>query len=159
MRLRVSREFFMKGLAVDVLDRIDGRPARILGVEDNSVNQFVLCSILQLIGAEVRIVENGEEAIAAWEQERWDLILMDIQMPVMDGLEATREIRRREAEIGGATTPIVAVTANVMTHQTQRYLAAGIDQVVPKPIDVSRLKQVIAETLELRNRSDNMRRA
>jgi len=142
---------------MEKLPNIDGRPVRVLGVEDNEVNQFVLRSILELIGAQVAIVENGEEAIAAWEAANWDLILMDIQMPVMDGVDATREIRRREAENGRFKTPIVAITANVMNHQTGRYFAAGMDELVPKPIDVERLQQVILASLQARSASGGSR--
>ena len=130
------------------VEKSNGQPVRVLGVEDNSVNQFVLKSILELVGADFAIVENGEEAIAAWEQADWDMILMDIQMPVMDGMDATREIRRREALSGRSRTSIVAVTANVMSHQIDRYYVAGMDQFLPKPIDIPRLHGVIADSVK-----------
>jgi signal transduction histidine kinase/cytochrome b561/ActR/RegA family two-component response regulator len=115
------------------------RPMRILAAEDNAVNQLVLKTLLGQAGIEPTVVENGEEAVAAWEAEDWDIILMDIQMPVMDGPTATRAIRRREAETGRTPVPIIALTANAMTHQSESYRAAGMNGLVPKPIKVSEL--------------------
>jgi signal transduction histidine kinase/cytochrome b561/ActR/RegA family two-component response regulator len=114
-------------------------PLRILAAEDNAVNQLVLKTLLGQAGIEPTIVENGEEALAAWETGDWDIILMDIQMPVMDGPTATRAIRRREAETGRAPVPIIALTANAMTHQSESYRAAGMNGLVAKPIKVSEL--------------------
>jgi len=118
---------------------ISERPIRILAAEDNAVNQLVLKTLLGQAGIEPTMVENGEEAVAAWESGDWDVILMDIQMPVMDGPTATRAIRRREAETGRAPVPIIALTANAMTHQSESYRAAGMSGLVAKPIKVSEL--------------------
>jgi signal transduction histidine kinase/cytochrome b561/AmiR/NasT family two-component response regulator len=115
------------------------RPVRILAAEDNEVNQLVLKTLLAQAGIEPTVVENGEEAVAAWEREDWDVILMDIQMPVMDGPTATRIIRSREAETGRAPVPIIALTANAMTHQSESYRAAGMNGLVAKPIKVTEL--------------------
>ena len=93
------------------------------------------------------LVENGREALEAWEREAWDLVLMDIQMPEMDGVAATRAIRLREAETGRTRTPIIAVTANAMTHQVVEYEAAGMDGVVAKPVDIARLVAAIENAL------------
>ena len=112
---------------------------RVLAAEDNEVNQLVLRTLLGQAGVNPTVVADGEQAVAAWERETWDIILMDIQMPRMDGVQATREIRRREAETGRVRTPILAVTANAMVHQVTAYQAAGMDSVVPKPIEVSAL--------------------
>jgi signal transduction histidine kinase/ActR/RegA family two-component response regulator len=112
---------------------------RVLAAEDNEVNQLVLKTLLGQAGVKPTIVANGALAVTAWESGDWDVILMDIQMPVLDGLQATREIRRREAETGRARTPIIAVTANAMVHQVAAYRAAGMDDVVAKPIQVTRL--------------------
>jgi signal transduction histidine kinase/CheY-like chemotaxis protein len=90
---------------------------RVLAAEDNDVNQLVLKTLLSQAGIEPTLVENGRQALDAWETQTWDIILMDIQMPVMDGVVATRAIREREAETGRTRTPILAVTANAMTHQ------------------------------------------
>jgi signal transduction histidine kinase/cytochrome b561/AmiR/NasT family two-component response regulator len=124
---------------------ISERPIRILAAEDNAVNQLVLKTLLGQAGIEPTIVENGEEAVAAWEAEDWDVILMDIQMPVMDGPTATRLIRSREAETGRAPVPIIALTANAMTHQSESYRAAGMNGMVAKPIKVSELFAAILE--------------
>jgi len=123
----------------------DDAGLRILAAEDNPVNQLVLKTILAQIGLKAVIVENGEQAVAAWEREEWDVILMDVQMPVMDGPTAAREIRRREALAARPSTPIVALTANAMTHQVEGYIAAGMDGIVAKPIEISHLLEAIAE--------------
>jgi signal transduction histidine kinase/CheY-like chemotaxis protein/cytochrome b561 len=120
------------------------QPLRILAAEDNAMNQLVLKTLLSHVGLEPVMVENGEEAVRAWEQGDWDLILMDVQMPVMDGPTAARQIRRREAETGRAPTPIIALTANAMTHQTESYHAAGMNGFVAKPIVVAQLFEAIA---------------
>jgi signal transduction histidine kinase/CheY-like chemotaxis protein len=112
---------------------------RVLAAEDNEVNQLVLKTLLGQVGINPTVVTDGALAVAAWERETWDIILMDIQMPQMDGVQATREIRRREAEMDRARTPILAVTANAMVHQVAAYAAAGMDGVVPKPIEATRL--------------------
>jgi signal transduction histidine kinase/ActR/RegA family two-component response regulator len=121
------------------------RPLRVLAAEDNAVNQLVLQTLLEQIGVEATIVEDGAEAVAAWEQAAFDLILMDVQMPRMDGPEATRAIREREAATGRARTPIVALTANVMSHQVEAYSAAGMDAFVAKPIAIAELYAAIAQ--------------
>ncbi|HYE47221.1 MAG TPA: ATP-binding protein [Caulobacter sp.] len=121
---------------------------RILAVEDNPTNQLVLQAILQQVGAEVAMVADGEQALAAWRSQDWDLILMDIQMPVMDGVTASRAIRAEETATRRPRTPIIALTANVMREQVQAYLAAGMDNVVPKPIEVSRLIAAMEAALD-----------
>jgi signal transduction histidine kinase/ActR/RegA family two-component response regulator len=117
---------------------------RILAAEDNSVNQLVLKTLLGQIGAEPVLVSDGAEALVAWERSDFDLILMDVQMPEMDGPTATRRIRAREAETGRRRTRIVALTANAMAHQVEEYLAAGMDDHVAKPIDAAELYAVVA---------------
>jgi len=112
---------------------------RVLAAEDNSVNQLVLKTLLHQIGVEPQVVDNGEQALEAWKNSPWDVILMDMQMPVMDGLTATRAIRAAEAAMGRARTPIIALTANAMSHQIQLCRAAGMDSHVAKPIEAARL--------------------
>jgi len=114
-------------------------PLRVLAAEDNAINQLVLRTMLQQAGIEPTIVADGIQAMEAWGQAEWDLILMDIQMPEMDGLSATRAIRRQEAETGRRRTPIIALTANAMAHQVSEYAANGMDAFVAKPIEVGRL--------------------
>jgi len=127
---------------------LGGAALRILAAEDNAVNQLVLNTLLGQAGIEPRIVDNGAEALAAWEAEAWDVILMDVQMPVMDGPTATGEIRRRERETGRARTPIIALTANAMTHQLESYRAAGMESAVAKPIRVEELFAAIAQATD-----------
>jgi two-component system, sensor histidine kinase len=125
-----------------------GRPVRVLAAEDNSINQLVLKTLLHQIGIEPVVVDDGEQALKAWEAARpWDLVLMDVQMPKMDGLAATRAIRAREAERGLARTPIIALTANAMAHQIAEYRAAGMDGHVAKPIEARRLFQALEAAL------------
>jgi CheY-like chemotaxis protein len=121
---------------------------RVLAAEDNSVNQLVLKTLLHQIGLDPVVVGNGQEAVDAWKSQHWDVILMDMQMPVMDGLTATRCIRETEAATGRARTPIVALTANAMAHQVQACFAAGMDGHVTKPVDATRLFETLAMALE-----------
>ncbi|MFC3069516.1 hybrid sensor histidine kinase/response regulator [Phenylobacterium soli] len=123
----------------------DGLAAlRILAAEDNPVNQLVLTTLLQQIGVDATVVPDGAQALQAWRDADWDLILMDVQMPVMDGLCATEAIRAAEGKSGRRRTPIVALTANVMSHQVEAYRAAGMDEVVAKPIEVGALLRAMA---------------
>ena len=120
---------------------------RVLAAEDNATNQLVLRTLLATAGVSPTIVENGRLAVEAWETQDWDIVLMDIQMPEMNGVDAARAIRLREAETGRARTPIIAVTANAMTHQVAEYGAAGMDGVVPKPVDNLYLLAVMDQAL------------
>lgn len=124
------------------------RALRILVAEDNEVNQLVLKTLLGQLDLAPFVVADGAQALAAWEHQDWDVILMDIQMPVMDGLAATREIRRREAETGRTPTAIVALTANAMKHQVQEYFEAGMSGFVAKPIQVPQLLAAISSAVE-----------
>jgi len=127
----------------------DGAGLRVLAAEDNPVNQLVLKALLAQIGIEPVIVGDGVDAVAAWESGDWDLILMDVQMPRMDGPTAVRFIRERELTQGRRRTPIVALTANAMTHQVNEYLAAGMDGFVAKPIEVRRLFEALEAALSV----------
>jgi CheY-like chemotaxis protein len=99
-------------------------------------------------------VSSGREAIEAWRGGGWDMILMDIQMPGMSGLEATLQIRAAEAAEGRARIPIVAVSANAMQHQMDEYLAAGMELHVAKPIQAQALYAAVQAALELRPAED-----
>ena len=105
---------------------------RILVVEDNATNRLVARRILEQLGAEVETADDGLDGVAAARHRAFDLILMDVQMPGIDGLEAARQIRALPG--AAARTPIIALTANVMSHQRTAYLAAGMDGVAAKPI-------------------------
>jgi signal transduction histidine kinase/ActR/RegA family two-component response regulator len=124
------------------------RPLRILAAEDNSVNRLVLKTLLEQVGLSPVMVDNGALALSAWEDEPWDLILMDVQMPVMDGPDATRAIRAQETRTGRARTPILALTANAMAHQIDSYLAAGMDGHVAKPIRAQALFEAIEQAIQ-----------
>jgi CheY-like chemotaxis protein len=114
------------------------QPVRILLVEDNPVNQRVASGLLIRRGHHVQVAQNGREALARLQQERFDLVLMDLQMPVMGGLEATVAIRARE-RVTGEHVRIVAMTAHAMNSDRERCLAAGMDGYVSKPIDPATL--------------------
>jgi PAS domain S-box-containing protein len=124
-----------------------GQAPRVLAAEDNEVNQLVLRTLLRQAGIDPVIVANGRDAIAAWEAGDWDVILMDVQMPDVDGPTAARAIRAREAATGRPRTPIVALTANAMSHQVAEYQGAGMDGFVAKPIEVGRLFAALEEAL------------
>ena len=116
---------------------------RVLAADDNPTNQKVIAAVLAPLGAEVEMVADGAACIEAWKRGGYDIILMDIHMPVMDGVEAASAIRALEAAEGRSRTPIVAVTANALAHQVEGYLAAGMDGHVAKPIEVTKLYAAI----------------
>jgi len=118
------------------IDRImgEGRPLRILLAEDHPTNQRVVQLILEPLGVDLTIVGDGAEAVALFQSGAFDLILMDMQMPVMDGLTATRAIREREALTGAPPTPIAMLTANAMDEHLRAGAAAGADHHIAKPI-------------------------
>nr|HMP63765.1 response regulator [Phenylobacterium sp.] len=128
-----------------------GRPdgpegaARILLVEDNEVNMLLAKTLLAEVSCDIRCVENGAQAVEAVTEEAFDLILMDMQMPVMDGLEATRRIRA----LGDAraATPIVAMTANAMQSDQDACYAAGMDDFVSKPFQPDAFLRTVARNL------------
>jgi signal transduction histidine kinase/CheY-like chemotaxis protein len=120
---------------------------RVLAAEDIPTNQLVLRTIMQTFGVEIDMVDNGREAIDAWKARDYDLILMDIQMPEMDGVAATRAIRSLEAATGRPRIPIIAVSANAMAHQVADYMAAGMDGHVAKPIELAKLHAAIEAAL------------
>jgi len=116
---------------------------KILAAEDNPTNQLVLKTIMATFGLGVDIVSDGGAAVDAWSRGAYDLILMDIQMPGMDGITATRAIRAAELNGGRSRTPIIALSANAMTHQVKEYLEAGMDMHVAKPIQLAKLQQAL----------------
>lgn len=118
--------------------------ARILVVEDNPVNQMLARKQLIKLGHEVSVVENGQEALDILAHQRFDLVLMDMQMPVMDGTEATRQLRAR-----GETLPILAMTANAMPEDAQRCLDSGMQAVITKPVKVAELHNTLYHYLSL----------
>jgi signal transduction histidine kinase/ActR/RegA family two-component response regulator len=125
------------------------RPLRVLAAEDNATNQLVLTTVMGIFGVELTLVGDGRQAIDAWRDGDFDLILMDIQMPEMDGVTATRAIRTAEAETGRARIPIIALSAHAMTHQVKDYLQAGFDLHVSKPIELPKLQAAMAQAMAL----------
>jgi CheY-like chemotaxis protein len=123
-----------------------GPVARILLAEDNIVNQRLAARLLERRGYAVTVVSTGLQALAALERERFDLVLMDVQMPEMGGLEATVRIRENERRTG-RRLPIIALTANAMTGDRERCLEAGMDAYVSKPIHAAQLYHEIASLL------------
>lgn len=123
---------------------VDGR-ARILVAEDNPTNQAVIRALLEAAGLTCVVTADGQAALDAWHQGDWDLILMDVQMPGMDGPTATATIRAIEAEEARPRVPIIGVTANVMSHQVEEYVASGMDAVVSKPIQMAELLGAIRQ--------------
>jgi signal transduction histidine kinase/CheY-like chemotaxis protein len=117
---------------------------RILLAEDNLVNQRVAMTMLAKMGHRITLATNGLEALEQWRQGDFDLILMDVQMPEMTGLQATAQIRREEAI--GAHIPIVAMTASAMTEDRDRCLAAGMDDFISKPVSYKAIEQMITAT-------------
>ncbi len=119
------------------------RGLRILAAEDNKTNRILLRAFLEPLDADLTMVKNGREAVDAWRIRDFDIALMDIQMPVMDGIAAVKEIRGCESRERLVRIPIIAVSANAMTHQVCEYLEAGMDAHIAKPIDQAELLQLI----------------
>ena len=125
---------------------------RILVAEDNQINQVLIRRLLEKQGHQVQVCNNGIEAVRRWNQERFDLVLMDVQMPEMDGFAATAEIRSRECRgRNGSHTPVVAMTAYALDGDRERCLAAGMDDHIGKPMRTSDLARVIARVRSLGN--------
>jgi CheY-like chemotaxis protein len=118
-------------------------PQRILLAEDNDVNRVLAQDILEFLGFAVHAVENGEKALQVALQQTFDLILMDCQMPFVDGFEATRRIRSVETEAGSTRTPIVALSGHPSSEGRGNCLVAGMDDYLQKPFTVSELKEMI----------------
>jgi CheY-like chemotaxis protein len=129
------------------MEPTETRTIRILAAEDNPINQKVLAALLTPMQVDLTMVENGLQALDAWRTGGWDLVLMDIQMPQMGGEAAAARIRAEEAERALAPTPIIALSANAMSHQVEEYLAAGMTAHVAKPIDAKELYAVIQKAL------------
>ena len=124
------------------------RKLQILLAEDNMMNQKVAKNMLKKMGHEVAIANNGEEAVERFKEQNIDLILMDGQMPVMDGLEAARTIRDLEKESKMGHIPIIAVTANAMKGDREKFLASGMDDYLPKPLKRKALEEVIGRVMD-----------
>jgi two-component system sensor histidine kinase/response regulator len=135
---------------------------KILLVEDNPVNREVAVGMLESLGCIAHAAENGFLALEIMNNDAYDAVLMDCQMPVMDGLTATAELRRREQNSGGARIPIIALTANTMEGDRERCLAAGMDDFLSKPFSQQQLAALLKRWLALQllpefERRDNSR--
>jgi CheY-like chemotaxis protein len=115
----------------------------ILVAEDNLVNQKLAVAMIEKMGYRVQLASNGDEAFAKWREGGFEMILMDVQMPVVDGFEATRRIRRAEKD-SGAHIPIIAMTAHAMSGDRERCLEAGMDDYVSKPVNRKTLEDAIS---------------
>ena len=129
-----------------------GQALSVLVAEDNVINQKVLKSLLRSAGYRVQLANDGREAVAAWRHYTFDLILMDVQMPLMDGLEATRLIREQERSSGNRI-PIIALTAHALEGDRERCLNAGMDEYVAKPVGRSQLLEAIEAVSGARKRA------
>ena len=117
----------------------NGPPLRVLAAEDHPVNQLVLKTLLAQLGINITLVGDGAQVVQLYQDRDWDIVLMDVQMPVMDGVTATRAIRAFERDHNRKPTPVIALTANNMAHQIEEYRKAGFSGHVPKPIDAMEL--------------------
>ena len=119
----------------------------ILIVEDNEVNQQLIKFMLEMMGIKVYIVSNGLEAFEIVQKKNFDLILMDINMPIMNGMEATEKILEYEKEKNLIHTPIVALTANAIKGDKEKFLSYGMDGYLSKPIDKNELDLILRNYL------------
>jgi TMAO reductase system sensor TorS len=131
---------------------VTGRPSagvrgRVLVVEDNQVNQLVVVKMLERLGFETRVAGNGHEALASLRRETFDLVFMDVQMPLMDGYEAARAVRDPAQGALDPGVPIIALTAHAMSGDRERCLAAGMNDYVSKPIELEQLQAAVARQL------------
>ena len=124
--------------------------ARVLLAEDNKINQLVGMRQLQKLGYKADVAGNGIEAVEAWKRNQYSIILMDCQMPEMDGFEAARKIRELEAEKNLAHVQIIALTASVMKEDRDRCLTAGMDDYISKPVGMDELKGALDKAAALR---------
>ena len=125
----------------------DASGMEVLVAEDNPVNRKVIQKLLERLGCSVKVVENGREAVERWKQGTYDVVFMDVQMPEMDGFEATRLIRQAESEAAGARSPthIVAVTAHALPAERVRCIQAGMNTHIPKPVTLGSLAAALAQ--------------
>jgi CheY-like chemotaxis protein len=130
-----------------------GSQLRLLLAEDNPINQRVALGLLRKLGLGADVVANGAEAVLALAAAPYDLVLMDVQMPEMDGLQATRAIRDPHSAVRDHMVPVIAMTANAMQGDRQACLAAGMSDYLSKPIDVAALAAVLRAWMPPASRS------
>ncbi|MCC5954566.1 MAG: response regulator [Natronohydrobacter sp.] len=127
------------------------RGRRVLAADDNATNRLILAAMLARLGMDVRLAENGVEACNLWRSETFDVMLLDISMPVMDGLEALRVMRAESLESGRPLPVAIAATANVMTDHVAQYFAEGFADTLPKPLNRQQLEDVMIHRLASKN--------
>jgi CheY-like chemotaxis protein len=119
--------------------------ARVLVAEDSPVNAMITKAMLERMGLDVDVAEDGRVAVERLQQTHYAVVLMDCQMPVMDGWQATRQWRDQERQAGGRRTPIIALTANAVVGDRERCIAAGMDDYLPKPFEIDELSALIRQ--------------
>ena len=143
-KLRANRAL----TADDTADKpVPDQETRVLLIEDNPVNQEVAMLILSEIGCHTEIAADGRAGLHVYQEAAYDLVLMDCQMPNMDGFAATRAIREWERRMGKSATPIIALTANTLKDDRERCLAAGMNGYLSKPLSIHKLKNIMANYL------------
>jgi len=142
-----SQPIVTRHRAHEMRDYFSDCKARILLVEDNLVNQKVALLNLRKLGLDADVAANGQEALSALETTAYDLVLMDMQMPVMDGYEATRQIRRADSMACNPDIPIIAMTANAMVGDREKCMAEGMNGYIPKPVNASALVEELGKWL------------
>jgi two-component system sensor histidine kinase/response regulator len=143
-----SKSALPRQAAPDSAPELEFRGVKVLLADDNLVNQMVATRFLERLGVQVVCAANGREALQALARERFDLVLMDCQMPEMDGYEATRQLRRSSGEYGNYRIPVIALTAHVMDRDRAKCIAAGMNDYLSKPLDVVRLRQAIGNAMQ-----------
>ncbi|MHB8117737.1 MAG: response regulator [Methanothrix sp.] len=117
--------------------------------EDNPVNQKVALAMLKRLGCRTDVVANGREAVQALQTASYDLVLMDCQMPEMDGFEATRAVRQKESATSSTSIPIIAMTASAMQADREKCLLAGMSDFIAKPVQPGELAEILARWLAI----------
>ncbi|XGC81581.1 ATP-binding protein [Bdellovibrio bacteriovorus] len=138
----ISKKLSVK---TETMTNISSVAKKVLVVEDNLVNQTIIISMLKGLGHKVDIANNGNEALKVYKNYAYDLILMDCQMPEMDGYTATEKIREIQKHSSGAKIPILAFTANVMSEDEERCRKCGMDDILAKPVTLDALKQAMSK--------------
>ena len=145
---KVSEKSEQKDSSSRDTSKVDLKEAKILLVEDNLINQKIVILSIQKLVKQIEIANNGQEAVDKFNTSKHDIILMDLQMPVMDGIQATKKIREIEMEKRSIPTPIIAITANALAGDREHCLASGMDEYISKPFQVemlvSKMKNLLA---------------
>ena len=126
---------------------------RILVAEDNSISTKVICSMLGKLGLQADTVSNGQQALNAMQAQRYDLVLMDCEMPVLDGFSATEQLRHWEAQEQRPATPVVALTAHILSEHKERARRAGMDGHMAKPVELSQLRSLVGHWITKKQQS------